>query len=251
MNETTYHFGQDDRKVEVSRVTNLRSFNFHEYDSILPPLADGRIHHIQFSNAIARINVVARTHRDKRLFLKIMFTIGCVIIIIYPFIDTTYYLPILIFFGFIVLLEYSLISYYKAKTAEYLAEIVERENQLFMPQGLKLTLDGRTSELTLNIIHRIHPPRATNNNNNNAGHSDPKFHRRLENMTGNQKRSFQELHNEFEQEVNSSAASTVTEISPPATVIIPIHQSTNGETKSIYGISEVPIIRNRDGSELV
>ena len=65
-----------------------------------------QVHPIQFANSITRINVAARAHRDKSLYLLLLFLLGILVLSIYPFMDLTYYLYIVLIFAPLSILEY-------------------------------------------------------------------------------------------------------------------------------------------------
>jgi len=139
-------------REEIKKINTWLSFYFIQFDTSPLALLEGRVHPIQFSNSITRINAAGRSFREKKLFLGIVLWMALVIIIVYPFLDTDYFLPILLIFGPIILIDYIYYSILQTKAASLLLSIVQQENELFAGHGMRLKFYPYIDKLEMELI---------------------------------------------------------------------------------------------------
>jgi len=139
-------------REEIKKINNWLSFYFIQFDNSPPAIIEGRVHPIQFSNSITRINATGRSFREKRLFLQIMFFLAILILIIYPILDTDYYLVIVLIFGGIMLFDYIYYCSLQAKTSKLLLDLVEEENELFVNFGMRMKFYPSDKRLEMEVV---------------------------------------------------------------------------------------------------
>jgi len=84
---------------EIKKINTWLSFYYIQFDTSPPAVTEGRVHPVQFSNSVTRINAAGRSFREKKLFLGIMLWLAVAIIVVYPILDTDWYLPVFLIFG--------------------------------------------------------------------------------------------------------------------------------------------------------
>jgi len=142
---------------EIHKINPWLSFYFTQYNTSPPESVEGRVHPIQFSHSIIRINATGRSLREKKLFLQIMFAMGCFILIVYPIFDTDYYFPILLVFGGVVLLDYIYYSRVEDKATSLMLDSINRENESFAESGMRFHWNPLNHKLFVEVDLKAQP----------------------------------------------------------------------------------------------
>jgi len=122
---------------EIQKINSWLSSYYTQYNTSPPENIEGRIHPIQFSHSIIRINATGRAYRGKKLFLQTIFALGCVVLIVYPMLDTNNYLPILLAIGSFVLADYMCYSQVEDKATKLMMNCIIQENESFADVGIR------------------------------------------------------------------------------------------------------------------
>jgi len=149
-------------RAEIQKINTWLSFYYIEYDTSPPEIIEGRVHPIQFSNSVTRVNAAGRSFRDKKLFLQIMFCLGLAVIVVYPFFDTDYYLPIILLFSTLMLFDYVYYCWLETKTARLLLDVAAQENDLFRRSGMYLSFHPYGHVLEIATVSPSTPQRDLN-----------------------------------------------------------------------------------------
>jgi len=139
---------------EIKRINTWLSFYYIQFDTSPPAITEGRVHPVQFSNSVTRINAAGRSFREKKLFLGIMLWMAVIIIIVYPFLDTDWFLPVLLVFGSLALIDYIYYCSLQAKSATLLLDTVSQENEIFANSGLHLQFFPYENRLEMRAVRQ-------------------------------------------------------------------------------------------------
>jgi len=157
---------------EIKKINTWLSFYYIQFDTSPPAVTEGRVHPVQFSNSVTRINAAGRSFREKKLFLGIMLWLAVAIIVVYPILDTDWYLPVFLIFGSLALVDYMYYCTLQAKTAALLLDTITQENDLFINNGMCLHFFPYENRLQMEVVRPL-----TNQDNLQEYASSSPFHR--------------------------------------------------------------------------
>jgi len=140
---------------EIKKINAWLAFYYIQFDTSPPAVTEGRVHPVQFSNSVTRINAAGRSFREKKLFLGIMLWLAVFIIVVYPILDTDWYLLVFLVFGTIALADYMYYCTLQAKAASLLLDTVNQENDIFLNSGMRLHFFPYENRLEMEVVRPL------------------------------------------------------------------------------------------------